>query len=521
MEDSSGASLAAKGTAAALYETKSTVRNHYLQRAQACSKLTIPALFPPDGMSPSAELYKPWQSLGARAVNTLSAKLLMALMGTTFFRLRPDSAVQEEVDRLDPADKKALESALAKTEKRVKQRTEDDADSVVVFELLKHLLVGGNGLVYLGTKGSRLYHLSKYIVCRDADGEAKDIVVKEVFSKDDLPENVLALLTMDNNVPGDSDEKTIPVYTRIVRKKQQWFEYQEVNGQRVPDSEGQYPLDACPWLALRLVRIDGEDYGRSFVDEYYGDLRSLESLSKSIVTFSAAAAFILYLVKPNGTTDPRTISRANTGDVREGDADDVTVLTLEKYSDFQAARSTIEDISQRLSMSFLLTTSIQRDAERVTAEEIREMAKDLDAGLGGVYTLLSKEFQLPYVRRKMKVMEREKSIPRLPHKDIRIVIVTGMEAIGRGHDKTKLMGWVSTLAQTFGPEWLLQRLDSTVFAERLGTADGIDIDGLLLPEANTGDGQEDLMNKMIEKVGPEAGKQMVKSMGEQPQAAPQ
>ena len=44
-----------------------------------------------------------------------------------------------------------------------------------------------------------------------------------------------------------------------------------------PGSEGQYKKDLMPWIALRMVHLDGEDYGRSFVEEYLGDLKSLET----------------------------------------------------------------------------------------------------------------------------------------------------------------------------------------------------------------------------------------------------
>ena len=50
-----------------------------------------------------------------------------------------------------------------------------------------------------------------------------------------------------------------------------------------------------------------------------------------------------------------------------------------------------------MSYAFLLNTAIQRDAERVTAQEIRYMAQQLETAMGGIYSLLSQEFQLPLV----------------------------------------------------------------------------------------------------------------------------
>ena len=71
-------------------------------------------------------------------------------------------------------------------------------------------------------------------------------------------------------------------------------------------------------------------------------------------------------------------------------------------------------IETRLQFAFLLNSSIQRNAERVTASEIRFMAEDLEQALGGIYSILSQEFQLPFVMRKMAMMEKSKKLPKLP-----------------------------------------------------------------------------------------------------------
>ena len=59
--------------------------------------------------------------------------------------------------------------------------------------------------------------------------------------------------------------------------------------------------------------IDGEDYGRGFIEEYLGDLRSLEALTQSIVPGSAASAKVLFLVRPNGTTKTANLAKAPNG----------------------------------------------------------------------------------------------------------------------------------------------------------------------------------------------------------------
>ena len=55
---------------------------------------------------------------------------------------------------------------------------------------------------------------------------------------------------------------------------------QEVKGKVVAQTS--YDLDKSPFIALRFNRIDGMNYGRSHVESYLGDLRSLESTIKSL-----------------------------------------------------------------------------------------------------------------------------------------------------------------------------------------------------------------------------------------------
>ena len=69
-----------------------TGRTQVLRRARDAAALTIPSLLPEEGHTENSVLPQPYQSLGARGVNNLSSKLLLALLppSTSFFRLTMD-----------------------------------------------------------------------------------------------------------------------------------------------------------------------------------------------------------------------------------------------------------------------------------------------------------------------------------------------------------------------------------------------------------------------------------------------
>ena len=119
-----------------------------------------------------------------------------------------------------------------------------------------------------------------------------------------------------------------------------------------------------------MSSVSGEDFGRSFVEQYLGDLRSLEGLTRAIVEGSSASSKVLFLVSPNGTTRASTLAQSPNGAIVEGSSNDVSVLQVNKLGDFRIAYDTMQRIEQRLEHPFLLNASVQRQAERVTAEEL-------------------------------------------------------------------------------------------------------------------------------------------------------
>ena len=471
-----------KGSVAGLYARLESDRTTFLDRARDCSKYTIPTLIPPSGHSSATKYYTPFQGVGARGVNNLASKLLLALLppNSPFFRLQIDDFTMEELTKQEGM-RAQVEEGLNKIERAVQSEVEAGAIRVSAFEAMKHLLVSGNALLYMPDEGGmRVFPLEKYVVRRDPMGHVLDIVVKEVVSPATLPADVQEMLGYDHEKEEYNDQatnaKTCDIYTHVYLEKGSWKIHQEIKGMLVPGSAGSYPKDKSAWIPVRFTKVDGESYGRGYVEEYLGDIKSLEGLSQAIVEGSAAAAKVLFLVNPNGTTSQQTLAEADNGGIVEGNAQDVSVLQLNKYNDFRVALETINTINERLSYAFLLNSAVQRNGERVTAEEIRYMAGELESALGGIYSILSQEFQLPLVNRVMFAMERKKKLPVLPKGTVKPVIVTGMEALGRGNDMSKLQAFFEAAAMV---AQLPPEINKEDALKRLGTSLGIDMKGLV------------------------------------------
>jgi hypothetical protein len=274
-----------------------------------------------------------------------------------------------------------------------------------------------------------------------------------------------------------------------------------------------------PYLALRLTKIDGEDYGRGYIEEYLGDLVSLEGLSQTLLEGSAVIAKVITMVNPNGVTNIRDVVSAENGDVVSGNVEDVQMLQAEKRADLSVAQSQVQELTQRLAFAFLMNTAIQRQGERVTAEEIRYMAQELEDGLGGMYSLLAHEFQLPIVYIFEKRMEKKRKMPPLPEDIAGPSIVTGIDALGRGQDLRNLDGFLTGLGQAFGPEVLGRYIKLGEVIKRRGAALGIDMHNLVLSEEEVAQNEQQAqMMAMATNLGPDALKASAMLQGKQTDA---
>jgi hypothetical protein len=467
-------------TAKSRYDRLSSNRSQFLNAARQASELTLPYLIREDEHTTKSalKLTTPWQSIGAKGVVTLASKLMLALLPpqTSFFKLQVnDINLPQE---LGPEIRSELDLSFAKIERTVMESIAESGDRVVVHQALKHLVVAGNALIFMSKDGLKLYPLSRYVVDRDGNGNVIEIVTKETISKKLIKQFYPEYEDKSKDSVVD-DHQHIPmdecvIYTHVKRDNNRWVWHQELDDEILPKSMGKAPIDANPWLVLRFNHVDGEVYGRGRVEEFLGDLKSLEALSQAIVEGSAAAAKVVFTVSPSSTTKPNTLAKAGNGAIIQGRPDDIGVVQVGKTADFSTAYQMIGSLTQRLNEAFLILNV--RDSERTTAEEVRMTQLELEQQLGGLFSLLTVEFLVPYLNRKLNVAQKSGDIPRLPQGGIvRPTIVAGINALGRGQDRESLAQFLTVIAQTMGPDSIAQFINPDEVIKRLAAASGIDV----------------------------------------------
>ena len=494
------------------YDYLTRQRSQFLQEAVDATKLTLPYLIRghEEDSGGMKNLLTPWQSVGAKGVVTLASKLMLALLPpqTSFFKLQVDDSQLGE--DFGPDVKSELDLSFAKIERTILEAIAASDDRVVVHQALQHLVVGGNALIFMGKAGLKLFPLNRYVVERDGNGNVVEIVTREKINKkliaNLIPPDIGGKETSANEEGyGNSEKEECDIYTHVRRENNRYIWHQEVYGKILPKSISKAPVDITPWLPLRFNTVDGEPYGRGRVGQFIGDLKSLEALSQAIVEGSAAAAKVVFTVSPSSTTKPATLAKAGNGAIVQGRPDDIGVVQVGKTADFGTAYEMMQLLERRIGEAFLIMNI--RQSKRTTAEEVRMTQMELEQQLGGLFSLLTVEFLVPYLNRKLDVFQKTGDIPKIPKDLVRPTIVAGINSLGRGQDVQALGQFLQTIAQTMGPEAIGQYINPEEVVKRLAAAQGIDVLNLVKSMQERQQEQQQQMEQQQEM-------EMTKQMGQ-------
>lgn len=510
-------------THANTYHRLQGIRQTHFNVGHIASVLTIPSILPFEGQHRDS-LPDNFQSVGARGVNALSSKLMLTLFPPTqpFMRLEispadMDSVMQEAGASEDEKDAAVAEirSSLHQIESQAASEFDTEGWRPAMSEAMRLGVVTGNALIYMRPDGGATrpatYDLRSYVVQRDPEFNLTKVVLRQLIDQT-VAASILEVNgeTLDSYVTNqtatdgsnESAEPTVELFTGAIRLSDGTFKFwQEVGGKMVPGSLANYSEADLPLKVFAFQPIYGSSYGRGYVEEYKGDLLNLEMLSRALSESASVAAKTLFLVRPGATTKATTISKAPNGAVRQGDAEDVSVLRVEKGSDMSVAASIRDAIRRDLSYVFLLNSSVQRSGERVTAEEIRFVAQELEDVLGNVYAGLAETYQKPIVDFFFSRM-KSRGIIDIPSV-VKPIIATGLESISRGHRVTRITEFVGTLTQLLGPEEVARTIRPEVVARDLATGLNLNAEEYVRSEDEIAlMQQEQQQQQLVETLGP-------------------
>jgi len=464
-------------TASQLWNELGTEASRFIDRAERYCELTIPHLLLPDGANPNDENPNDNQSFGAQCVNHIVNKMMLAMYAPS----RP--AFRMELGKV--AARKAAaggvdaQPILARAEREAIRVLDKLAVRPKLYTALRHLVVTGNVALYFEGANIRVMSLKYYRVKRNISGALHTAVIKESIRADELEPAVKDALA--NKV---QDESKVDYY-RVIElqpgnryKISQW-----VNQEPLPEAfTSVMPAEDLPYHFLAWSLADEADYGRGMVEEYSKDWEAYSAVAGGVVDGSVLACESRWVVDPAGGTQVSDVNNSKNGDAIPGRPADIQAIQLGSTQAVANALQVAQHWEQRLARAFLMQSAVTRNAERVTAEEIRLTAQELESALGGTYSHLAVSFQRPVA--KWLLLQSDFDIKAA---DIELVIITGLDALSRNGDLDNLaraMQLLSGLAAT--PQALQQRLKWNSLAQFVGDGTGVDLRPFLMSDEEYG-----------------------------------
>ena len=404
-----------------------------LTRIEAYALWTIPSVFPKGDRAVSyndnALIEYDYQSIGAGLVNRLATKLARTLFpaNTSFFRI-------EVNDQLKALLKKEGMDDIISYENKACSQLFLNASYAQIVQLLRLLIITGEGLIHRSNESLRVYSLKDYVVRRNNVGEVLDIVICEHKCYDDLSPKTLVEAGLTNR-----DQK-VKMYTRVQRQVKlgvkSWRVTQEING-RALSTDMVYRDKLCPYIPVVWNFVNGDNYGRGYVEDFAADLAKLSDLSRELMSYQMESLRILHMVSPSSALDVQQAAEAPNGEFIQGDPSQIKPYEAGSYEKIREIRDDLMGIEQRLNMAFMYTGNT-REGERVTAYEIRQNAEEAEQTLGGVYSQLSQSMHLPLAYLLLYEV-RPDIIAAIDAEEIKLNILTGILALSRSSENQGLL----------------------------------------------------------------------------------
>ena len=449
-------------------------RDKVLRRVEDYAALTIASVYRNDDYEPEDDdKSNDYQSLGAVAVNHLVNKLALAMFAPSrpFFRVTADLKTQQQLQAMQVPDDKIVD-AMSAVERTAIEYLDQNAQRPHLYRMLRHVVVAGNVLLDLTGDSMRVMGLKYFCVKRTARGVIHKLVIKEEVLFDELEESIQAVLATRYK-EGDN----VCFYKYIDLKAGKYTETQWVGEINLGEKyESRYNKDALPYHVVTWDLDDSSDYAKSLVEEYCRDLTALSVLTKNLVEGAVVGMDVKWLLNPTSGSSATDFANARNGDVLAGIETDLTPVVAGNGQAIQVTQSVLSNVEQRVSRAFLLGSGVTRDAERVTAEEIRLQAQELETAYGGTYTTLAGNVQRPLALWLIKQSKVDIG-------QMKVTIVTGLEAMSRNGDLENLRLALGDLAQFSAlPPELQARINFPALAAFVGAGRGVDMKKFLISE---------------------------------------
>lgn len=312
---------------------------------------------------------------------------------------------------------------------------------------LFHSIISGIAVFgHLTLTSAKTYTIQNSVTVFDSAHEPVEVVVADKLPLSSLPDSVRKKLigSINDTSVGNlqPDDQFVTIYTQQIRLSNDTLRVNtEIEGLPIDELSFEIPSDAPVLIPLPFMFLNESDpYPTGWLTYNRGDCFSYENGELAVEgMISAAAACILGL--PPG-------SRLTTEEIRKSPGLSVVPVSDNKSviqaivapiaQNLQQVAARQEKKERQLMMTFGMDFAIQRPGERVTAEEIQQMAAGLQKLFGATYKQLERSFQYRHVKRQFFLAEEAKLIRPVDKKMYTLSLTAGLQTQEAQNDVSKM-----------------------------------------------------------------------------------
>lgn len=489
-----------------------------ISRSENYARLTLPYICPPEG-SNTAEQDKGNVAIGPRVVNHLANKVVDAMFpkDRPFFTvaLTPETRTKIAIEigeDQEAAFSEAVRTETSGVEQAGMRKMKLTSYRPVAVEAVKHKIITGNVCVRRFPSGKRIaYGVRDYAVRRNIEGEVIEVLLRDGKKLGTLDPALKAkVLEVHKSL---KDDDAVVLFTHYKLDGKRWRSQQAVNSIIVGAVTYFTPRN-LPVLVLAWNLARGDSYGRGLVEDHITAFHNVDVCSVAMVEMIGVMADIKFLVDPASMLDVETLNNSPRGSYHQGRKDDITTPESARRLEIGVLREVIMGWERELAQAFLLNSNSVRDAERITAEEIRFIANELESAFGGLYSRLATEWQQYEAEFVVYSLDFAKDVG--GKVDIfEIVITTGLESLSRQGQLANLRAAIADLQMLEAvPEEVRGTINPMKFSSFVFTNHTVRFQEFMFTEAEMQANRDAAMQQQQEIAGIQADANVRQKAGE-------
>lgn len=408
-------------------------------RSEAYARWTIPSIcLPNDANINNYEQEKGSVDIGTQVVNHLANRIVDLLfpVNRPFFTMAMTPETELKLSQEMDSEQKGqfmeqVTEATTRLEKIAMRGLDLTHYRPVAIQAAKHLIITGNAAIRRMKSGKRVeYGIKRFGCRRNIEGEPIEVMFHDMKRLDTFTEAEQAKITEPRANSGLKHDDEVTLLTYYKREGKRWVITQEAEGQPVGGTTYQTVEDS-DIIVLAWTLATGEHYGRGAVEDNAVIFHKLDVTGEAVLDLMAIICDVKFLVRPGSplAVSIADLANSNRGSYHVGNDGDVTVPEYGKRGDLNVMLGQIDNWEAKLSKIFLMSSV--RDAERVTAEEIRLIASELESSFGGLYSRLAVSWQQREANYALSGVDINKTLGAELSNMFEVVVTTGIESLSR------------------------------------------------------------------------------------------